>query len=490
MGNPISEAVRKEVPLPPATLSQKPLHVLGQELNLFQLSPINSSFTKKHWVEHKPVFQSGKSSVEFSISGSGTQYTDLASSYLSLKVKITRPGENTPFPQDNTVATALPVDNVLHSLWSDVQVKLNGTLVCTSNTNYAYKAYIESLLKYNTMAKENQLTMQGFTADKKNFDQTDPDETPVSFGLRERYNWWKRIGTIYKNTVPITDDMDENEIWRDPTSVQFLGPLMADIFQQDRLIMNGVTIDIKLIPHKDAFRLITWPETTQAEIQIEDIKLMVCRITLAPETFLGIEKTLQTVPVVYPYARTDVRTFNLSENSYGETYENFYPGEVPSKVIIGMVKADAFTGHYGLNPFRFRPFDIETLAFYVDDVSTPKQPFNFDVRDNGYLEGLHSLYEVTGKWMKNTDMPITRDNYRQGLFLVGFDIDGATSPNLTSYVGENKSGRSRLMIRFKKPLPFNVTLIVYAAFQETAQIDFTRNVSLREKDKVLKYLRP
>jgi hypothetical protein len=484
MGGPVSNP-----PTPPSTLSQKPMHVLGQELNLFQLSPINSSFTKKQWVSCNPSYKSGRSAVEFFLSGSGTQYTDLSKSYLLVKVKITRPGQTTPFPQDPNSHTALPIDNVLHSLWSDVQVKLNGTLVSTSNTNYCYKSYIENLLKFNTVAKDKQLSLVGFMGDNGYFDQIDPDEIPTSNALQSKLTLWTKIHTKYREGYTSEDVDDESEHWTDPTCVEFMGPLMADICQQDRLIMNGVNIDIKLIPQKDSFRLITFPKNSVAEIHIEDIKLMVCRVTLASETFLGIERTLQNIPVVYPFARTDIRTFNLNEGSYGETFENLYPGEVPSKLIVGMVKSEAFSGHFNLNPYRFRPFDVESIGFYVDDEATPRQPFSFDVRDCGYLEGLQSLYEVTGKWQKNTDLYIDRYIYRQGSFLVGFDVDGATSPNLTSYVGENKSGRTRLQVSFKKSLPCNVTVIVYAAFQEVAQIDATRNVSLREKDKMLKYNR-
>lgn len=460
----------------------KPAKVLSKELNLFQLPPLNSSFVKRQWVEHQPTFQGGKSSVEFSISGSGNQYTDLSRSYLYTKVKITKPNKGAIFVQDERTSTALPIDNVLHSLWSDVHVKFNSTLVSTSNTNYSYKAYIENMLKFNSMAKERQMSLVGFTGDKGFFDQIDPDQDPYSLGLRRRFYWFKKIHTKYSSNST-EDQNDTSEIWSDPNSVEFMGPLLADICQQDRLVINGVNIDLKLLPNKDSFRLISFPDGTEAEIHLEETKLMVCRVTVSNEAFLGIEDNLKKMPVVYPHARTDLRTFNIASGSYSATYEDLFQGEVPSKVVVGMVDSKAFTGDFSLNPFRFRPFDIESLAFYVDDESTPRQPINFDVRDSGYIEGLQSLYEVTGKWTKNTDIDISRESFRQGLFLIGFDIDGATSPNLTSFVGENKTGRTRLMVKFHKALPKNVTLIVYAAFQEVAQIDAARNVSLMEKDK-------
>ena len=51
--------------------------------------------------------------------------------------------------------SGLPVDNILHSLWSSVDVKLNHTLVSSSGTNYMYKALIENLLNYSGDTKKN-----------------------------------------------------------------------------------------------------------------------------------------------------------------------------------------------------------------------------------------------------------------------------------------------------------------------------------------------
>lgn len=460
----------------------KTQRVMAKELNLFQLPPLNSSIEKRQWVEHQPTFQGGKT-YEFSISGTGNQYTDLSKTYLKTKVRIKKPNNGGIFVQDEKTSTALPIDNVLHSLWNDVHVKFNNTLVSTANTNYAYKAYIEQIMKFNSMAKEKQLSLVGFTSDQGNFDQTDPDEPPYSYGLKQRFKWFKKIYTKYLPNVEENETTDENEVWEDPSCVEFMGPLMADICQQNRLIINGVNIDIKLTPNKDNFRLLTFPDKVEAEIELVETKLMVCRVTVANETFLAIENTLSNVPVVYPHARTDVRIFNIPAGSYSATYEDLFQGEVPSKTIVGMVDAKALSGDFHLNPFRFSSFNVEYMGFYVDDESVPRQPYQFNVKDCGYIDGLQSLYEVAGKWNENTDLHITRDSYRQGLFLVGFDIDGSTSPNLTSYVGKVKAGRTRFNIKFHKALAKPIGLIVYAAFQEVAQIDASRTASLREKDK-------
>ena len=58
------------------------------------------------------------------------------------------------------------------------------------------------------------------------------------------------------------------------------------------------------------------------------------------------------------------------------------------------------------------------------------------------------LYKITGKTMENSDIGITRDTYRQGYTLIGFDVDPTTSPDFR-YVGKPREGHTKLEIRFK-----------------------------------------
>ena len=54
-----------------------------------------------------------------------------------------------------------------------------------------------------------------------------------------------------------------------------------------------------------------------------------------------------------------------------------------------------------------------------------------------------------------------------------------------TYIGKPQTGLTRLWLKFQKPLTKPVTLIVYATFVESVNIDDTRTVSLQEKDKAI-----
>ena len=51
-----------------------------------------------------------------------------------------------------------PVNLFLHSLFSQVDISLNGTQVISSTNTYPYRAMLETLLSYGGDAKKSQLT--------------------------------------------------------------------------------------------------------------------------------------------------------------------------------------------------------------------------------------------------------------------------------------------------------------------------------------------
>ena len=55
-------------------------------------------------------------------------------------------------------AQVAPVNNWLHSLWSQVDLSLNNVLVMQSSNTYPYRAHIETLLSFGPAAANSQLS--------------------------------------------------------------------------------------------------------------------------------------------------------------------------------------------------------------------------------------------------------------------------------------------------------------------------------------------
>ena len=89
-------------------------------------------------MEYNPIATlDDRSSIEFSVSGSGQGYLDAANTQLYDKARITQ-ADGSAIADDAQVG---PINLFLHSLFYDVEVSLNETPETSSNNTYAYRAY-------------------------------------------------------------------------------------------------------------------------------------------------------------------------------------------------------------------------------------------------------------------------------------------------------------------------------------------------------------
>ena len=154
------------------------------------------------------------------IPGTGDAYLDLATTYLLIRAKVIR-GVGPDLTADTPVA---PVNNWLHSLFSQVDVYLNDTLVTPWSNTYPFRAYVDTVLSYGAEAKNTQLTSQLWYKDTW---MPQPSRTLVE---QRRYIAESRI-------------------------VEMMGRLHADLFLQDRFLLKCVSVKIWLVRSKYVFSL-------------------------------------------------------------------------------------------------------------------------------------------------------------------------------------------------------------------------------------------
>ena len=429
-----------------------------EDVALFNDPPYNTAEDKISWIEYRPTFiaQGGYSSIHFHIEGNATQYVDLARTELHTRLHIDKIGDDWVEGE-----SGLPIDMIFHTMWSSVDIDLNQHQVSTSGTNYMYKAAMQCLLNYNKSTKEIQMTTIGMTPDTKNFKSTEPGKGDPLLGVNS--------GLIARKALFGADGHG---------SCEFIGPLLADICNQGRLILDNVNIDINLWPTKDEFRILSFPDGTKCKLTIEEIYLNVCKVQVNKYCMSGHQAGLEISNGKYPMANTKIMAKVLPSGSYGDTFEDLFNGLVPAKLIIGMVESEAYSGSFSKNPLQFQPFDVETIGFYVNGEPTPKAPYRINIAQNQFLDALNGLYKITEKSGQDTDIGITKDMWKEGLAFVAFDVDPTTSIDFR-YLGIPKLGHTRLNLRFRSELKKSVTLIIYAIFPSRVEIDDQRNVIVK-----------
>ena len=117
------------------------------QLDLFSVPPSQTSLEEGSFTEYHPVsVLTSTGSIEFTISAENSNYIDLANVRASVTTAAGADLEKN--------AEIAPECNFLHTLWTQVDVYLNGSLVTQSNNNYPYRAYIENLLSFGQEAKK------------------------------------------------------------------------------------------------------------------------------------------------------------------------------------------------------------------------------------------------------------------------------------------------------------------------------------------------
>ena len=130
--------------------SQTP-EIHTEEIALFSRPPVNVAEDRISWHEVRPSYMSNAeySSMNCSIMGNSSQYVKLSDTELYVRMRIekedgtpftTTDDSNQPLPIVQT-ESGTPVDFILHSMWSSVDIKLNNNLVSESGTNYMYKLF-------------------------------------------------------------------------------------------------------------------------------------------------------------------------------------------------------------------------------------------------------------------------------------------------------------------------------------------------------------
>jgi hypothetical protein len=170
---------------------------IPSQLQLFAPLQTPAGIERVSWVEQNPVsaFSGGNDVIDFCISASGSQYTDLKRTKLCVQCKIVKADGKNLEPEENTTFK----NNVLSSLFSQIDIALQQKQV-SSASNYPYHAYFYNLLNYGNDASLSQLQLQLFYKDSAGaFDSTrvhDIVDTPLNQGASTRMQFTKNSSIV------------------------------------------------------------------------------------------------------------------------------------------------------------------------------------------------------------------------------------------------------------------------------------------------------
>lgn len=425
---------------------------IKHELALFHPGVKEKSVQSTSWINYRSVSQiTNSSAIEFNVSGTTSDYILLSKTRLYLRARIVKVADGSVVNDTDDVTFA---NLAMHSFFRQVDILLNQKLLTSGvGVNYPYKSMIDVLLNYGHDVKDSLLQSEGYHKDSAfSFDS---NSNPGHTG---RKNWTKH------------------------GLVDFEGPLHCDVAQQEKAILNGVQITIKLFQHDDSFRLFH-VNGEGYRMELDDAVLKVCNIKVNPSVTVAQNEVLTKTPAVYPLWRSDIKTFSVAKGSFTFSVDDIFHGLVPARLFVALVSSSAYSGNFAKNPFNFWHYHLNYLELAVDGNSVPTVAFQPNYQDdpvnagrvvpNGYIHEFASAFssrypQAEGNWIK-------RDEFPGGYCMYVFDVKPGVDDNLFCM---QQSGHTRLNARFIKELPEPVTVIAYGLFASEFKIDQVRNVIL------------
>lgn len=402
--------------------------------DLFSHPPTESGLQDYHDQEILPLtaLSSSSSAIEFNIAGEGDEYIDLSELRLQLRIKV-----------ETTDATDLTADDKVelvkfwpHSLFRQCDLFLNGTLVTTSSNMYHYTAYVSSLLSFPKDVKDYQLS------------------------VLEHANGWK-----------VKKAQTENEA---------LIRLHLPLCNQQRLILNGVTVKLRLLRTSDEFVLqkLEKTDTKEYKLSMEKCSLFVRRITPSPSLLLNHTETLSKTNCLYPIERIWPKFYTLGKGVREFDLANISQGQLPNRIIVGFVSTKAFSGSTDTDPYKFEHFNLDYISLQCNGRAIPSTPITTDYDKNQFRRAYHLLLDsIQGPCMDNESIGLSLDDYKTRSCFYGFTLARSlTGPS--EAIPPRENGYVNAKIRFAKALTENVNAIFFLDYNNFVEIDSARNVYL------------
>ena len=411
------------------------------ELDFFSIPPTQVSVKDGFWSIH--YLDKGATSVgpyKFELP-KDDYYYDFSKNFIQLKLKITK-SDGTPI--DDT-ANVGPINLLGKTFFQRVILKVEGKEVVNSGSLYAYQAYLETLLNYGWEAKNGQLQLGLFYKD-----------------------------TDFENLANNTGYVKRKQRFNGSAVVELFAPVHSHLFNTGRYMIRNCKVELELYRNPDKFLLMSGDAAADYKIIVEDVAWHVWKVELQESANLAIDEAMTKNTVKYPIRR--VSLINNEITSRGQTVfiSNLYNGDIPRRIILGLVRSTAFSGTYETNPFEFLHYKLNTIELRVGGKEIT--PLKVDFVNNNY--GMAYVHLLTGIGLETGDRGvwIDYDDFGNGNTFFVFDLtpDGVDSDAMELI----KSGTINVKLTFAENLnePAGIELISYAEFDGVTEIDVNRQV--------------
>lgn len=393
---------------------------------------IQSTFS--HYIEPvRPPAQTDNEFI-FELPNTGSSYIDLKNTELYVRGCLKgRSGQD--IQADEKVVVS---NNFIHTLFESVTINIGHNQTEIFSANHPYKAYMRQLIRNDV-------------------------RTP---NLRNEGMQIEATSTLYDSDY----DMGEGrKLWTQGSrSVEFLGKTLLDFFQTDGYLMPATPVRIKYRKSRDAFYVVTDPALKDQEYNfvIEKIALFMPCMNIVPALTPLLEMQTEHVPAQYEYDALHMKQFSVPQGTIVRKFTRIFEGKIPTKLIVGFFKQDAFSGQRDLSPFMTYPIDLRQISLAVNGVVL--REINTHFENNLYIEAYRRLTD----WMNATGKKyfIDYENFKNGYRYFCFNLLENCPSNADCVEQTMQQGYADISIQLGEPLSDHCLMLVFYESSETVEI--------------------
>ena len=424
------------------------------ELDSFGVPPTQLMIEKDVQTEHRPIstLSNATNTIEFEIHSGLNEYFNLSKCelFIGLKIKLNKSSiSKEPEVKVEDWSKISPVNYLLHSFIKQLDVSIGQNPVNSSSINYPYVAYIDTLINATPEAKRTHLQTAFYHKDKAPMD-----------GVNE-----ERSVRIRPNGSSLEDGIELN----------MYGYLHVDLADQEKALIGGITLNIKIFPNDPKFYIIC-DKTLTPSVEITDACMFMHRSIINPQVVIAHNKALDKANARYFITRKEVKTAIIPKDTLDCYLNNVINGVIPRKIYVGFVSNEAYNGSYALNPFYFKNYSLRYIACYVDGTQYPHRPYTPDFGNKRYMREYFGLFETANQIRHGTNIDITREEYAEGFTLFGFNFTPDLSDGVakSGYVSPINRGNLRMELKFAYPIKETVTAIIFCEYDNLIEIQNSR----------------
>jgi hypothetical protein len=383
------------------------------------------------------------------------EFLDLSRLNLFVELEI-RKGDNS---RERCVEADLYsiVNSSLNSLWSSVELMLNGTLVLERNDMHGFVSYLQTVLGMPGDMKETIGSAMGY-----------------SEGIVMSKTTLAKMTSAKKDELPapVTAWMSKTAKSK---NLQLMGALYTDLASLDTFLLDGVSLDLRLHRQQNPYFINTAKPDADYRFVIKQCRLQVRKVLPTTNAHLALNRSLEMYGVQrYFYKRLTTKSYNLQARELSKVIEDPFSGIVPNLLIVALVPHSAMHGTYGEDPFYLHNQALSRLALTVD--GTMIKDYHMSYEDNQYM--IPYYYNFIHYGLEHATNGLKPEEFKDGKNVYIFDLTADDQATGASNLTLDRKGLLRLNFVFKTAPTENLTLVLIGMSQAAMGITADRRVLL------------